>query len=87
MIVLLCDSPHDRAIPFISIAPPSEDSSASFEGDMCSRCYLVATYVSINYEIAHVIGSGTMRYVREDCVEGVQLCTACLVLHNAPIFP
>ena len=86
MVVLLCNSPHDRAIPFVSIAPPREDSGASFEGHMCSRRYLVATDVSINHELAHVIGSGTMRYVRQDGMEGVQLCTACLVLYNAPIF-
>ena len=86
MVVLLCNSPHDRAIPFVSIAPPREDSGASFEGHMCSRCYPVTTDVSINHELAHVIGSGTMRYVRQDCVEGVQFFTARLVWNNAPVF-
>ena len=87
MVVLLCYSPHDRAITFVYIALSRENSGASFEGHMCSRCYRVATDVGINHELAHVIGSGTMRYVRQDGMEGVQLCTACLVLHNAPIFP
>ena len=85
--MLFGNSPHHRSIPLVPVSSTGEDCRAAFEGYVVGRSNLVATHVSSDHEVTHFVAGDTVRYIRQDCVEAIQLCTAGLVLNNAPVFP
>ena len=85
--MLFGNSPHHCAIPLVSVPSTGEDRRAAFERYVLGRCNLVATHVSADHEVTHFVAGDALRYIRQDCVEAIQLCTPGLVLNNAPVFP
>ena len=85
--MLFGNSPHHCAIPLVSVSSTGEDRRAAFEGYVLGRCKPVATHVSADHEVTYFVAGVAVRYIRQDCVEAIQLCTPGLVLNNAPVFP
>ena len=83
--MLFGNSPHHCAIPLVSVSSTGEDRRAAFERYVLGRCNLVATHVSADHEVTHFVAGDALRYIRQDCVEAIQLCTPGLVLNNAPV--
>ena len=73
VIMLFGNSPHHCAIPLVSVSSTGEDRRAAFERYVLGRCNLVATHVSADHEVTHFVAGDTVRYIRQDCVEAIQL--------------
>ena len=71
--MLFGDSPHHCSIPLVPVSSTRKDRRAAFERYVLGRCYLVATYVSTDHEVTHFVAGDTVRYIRQDCVEAIQL--------------
>ena len=64
---------YHRPIPLVSVPSTGEDRRAAFERYVLGRCNLVATHVSADHEVTHFVAGDTVRYIRQDCVEAIQL--------------
>ena len=76
---------YHRAIPLVSVSSAGEDRRTSFERYMLGCSDLEAAHVSIYHEVADFVAGDPVRDVCQHRVEAVQLCTAGLVLNNAPV--